>query len=116
MIDSDELALYSGFQERKTPPRNKEKTVNPEQDNTATAIDRFENFTLYKNNDVSYIAKHKYPVFVDCIEFFYCNFYIKAGGPVVGYYDWKHCKEEMEEALEAAYHFQDTISALSIEW
>lgn len=90
--------------------------MNPEQENTATVIDSFKNFTLYKNDDGFYIAKHKYPVFVDHIEFICGTFYIKADGPVVGYYDWEHCKEEMEEALEAAEHFQDVISALCIDW
>jgi len=86
--------------------------VNPEQDNTATVIDRFEDFTLYKSDYGSYIAKHKYPVFVDYIDFFDGTFSIEVDGPVVGYSDWENCKEKMEEALEAAYHFQDIISAL----
>lgn len=86
--------------------------MNPEQNNTATVIDSFESFTLYKNDDGSYVAKHKYPVFVDCIDFFDGSFFIEVDDPVVGYSDWDDCKEEMEEALEAAYHFQDIISAI----
>ena len=86
--------------------------MNLKQDNTATVIDSFEAFTLYKNDDGSYIANNKYPAFVDHIDFFDGSFSIETDGPVVGYSDWDDCKEEMEEALEAAYHFQDVINAL----
>jgi len=86
--------------------------VNPEQENTATVIDSFGFFTLYKNDDGSYVANNKYPAFVDHIDFFDGSFSIETDGPVVGYSDWDDCKEEMEEALEAAYHFQDVINTL----
>lgn len=86
--------------------------MNPEQENTATVIDSFGAFTLYKNDDGSYVASREYPIFVEYIDFFDDSFSIEIDGPVVGYSDWEDCRGEMEEALEAAEHFQDIINAL----
>lgn len=86
--------------------------MNLEQDNTATVIDSFEAFTLYKNDDGSYVASREYPIFVEYIAFFDGSFSIEVDGPIVGYSDWDDCRGEMEEALEAAYHFQDVINTL----